>query len=76
MRDLVGHGDESSAWQRDIPMVIWTSAKFCANHPGDVQRISAAKDHAWQSDEMIHTLLDIMKIRMPQYEKEKSLLLD
>ncbi|WP_301892681.1 phosphoethanolamine transferase [Mitsuokella multacida] len=76
VRDLVGHGDESSAWQRDIPMVIWTSAKFRANHPGDVQRISAAKDHAWQSDEMIHTLLDIMKIRVPQYEKEKSLLLD
>lgn len=76
VRDLVGHGDESSAWQRDIPMVIWTSAKFRANHPEDVRRIHAAKDHAWQSDEMIHTLLDIMKIRMPQYEKEKSLLLD
>lgn len=76
VRDLVGHGDESSAWQRDIPMVIWTSARFRANHPEDVRRIHAAKDHAWQSDEMIHTLLDIMKIRMPQYEKEKSLLLD
>ena len=76
VRDLVGHGDESSSWQRDIPMVIWTSAKFRANHPEDVRRICAAKDHAWQSDEMIHTLLDVMKIRVPQYEKEKSLLLD
>lgn len=76
VRDLVGHGDESSSWQRDIPMVIWTSAKFRANHPEDVRRICAAKDHAWQSDEMIHTLLDLMKIRVPQYEKEKSLLLD
>jgi len=76
VRDLVGHGDESSAWQRDIPRVIWTSAKFRANHPEDVRRICAAKDHAWQSDEMIHTLLDLMKIRVPQYEKEKSLLLD
>ena len=76
VRDLVGHGDESSSWQRDIPMVIWTSAKFRANHPEDVRRICAAKGHAWQSDEMIHTLLDLMKIRVPQYEKEKSLLLD
>ena len=76
IRDLVGHGDESSAWQRDIPMVIWTSAKFRVHHPEDVRRICAAKDHAWQSDEMIHTLLDLMKIRVPQYEKEKSLLLD
>lgn len=76
VREIVGHGDESSAWQRDIPMVIWTSAKFRANHPADVLRIQAAKDHAWQSDEMIHTLLDLMKIRVPQYEKEKSLLFD
>lgn len=43
VREIVGHGDESSAWQ---------------------------------SDEMIHTLLDLMKIRVPQYEKEKSLLFD
>lgn len=76
IRDLVGHGDESSAWQRDIPMVIWTSAKFRVHHPEDVRRICAAKEHAWQSDEMIHTLLDLMKICVPQYEKEKSLLLD
>lgn len=76
VRDLVGHGDESSSWQRDIPMVIWTSAKFRVHHPEDVRRICAAKDHVWQSDEMIHTLLDFMKIRVPQYEKEKSLLLD
>lgn len=38
--------------------------------------LQAAKDRAWQSDEMIHTLLDLMKIRVPQYEKEKSLLFD
>lgn len=76
VREIVGHGDESSAWQRDIPMVIWTSAKFRANHPADVLRIQAAKERAWQSDEMIHTLLDLMKIRVPQYEKEKSLLFD
>ena len=76
VRELVGHGDESSAWQHDIPMVIWTSAKFRAEHPEDVRRIQAARDHAWQSDEMIHTVLDLLKIRVPQYEKEKSLLLD
>ncbi|WP_299144452.1 sulfatase-like hydrolase/transferase [uncultured Dialister sp.] len=75
VREIVGHGDESSAWQRDIPMVIWTSAKFRAHHPEDAARIERSKSHAWQSDEMIHTLLDLMKITVPQYEKEKSLLL-
>ena len=76
VRELVGHGDESSSWQHDVPMVIWTSTKFRANHAEDVRRIQAAKEHAWQSDEMIHTVLDLLKICVPQYEKEKSLLLD
>lgn len=76
VRELVGHGDESSSWQHDVPMVIWTSTKFRANHAEDVRRIQVAKDHAWQSDEMVHTVLDLLKICVPQYEKEKSLLLD
>lgn len=73
VRELVGHGDESSSWQHDVPMVIWTSTKFRANHAEDVRRIQVAKDHAWQSDEMVHTVLDLLKICVPQYEKEKSL---
>lgn len=75
VREIVGHGDESSRWQHEIPMVIWTSAKFRAHHPEDAARIGQAKDRRWCSDEMIHTLLDLMKIEVPQYEKEKSLLL-
>lgn len=75
VREIVGHGDESSRWQHEIPMVIWTSAKFRANHPEDAAHIGQAKDRRWCSDEMIHTLLDLMKIEVPQYEKEKSLLL-
>lgn len=75
VREIVGHGDESSMWQHEIPMVIWTSKKFHANHPADAARIAQSKDRTWCSDEMIHTLLDLMKIEVPQYEKEKSLLL-
>lgn len=74
VRSLAGHGDESSPWQRDIPCVFWMSEAFRAQHPAAAARIRRATGRAWQSDEMIHTLLDLMQIRVPSYDAQKSLL--
>lgn len=74
VRDLAGHGDESSPWQRDIPCVFWMSEAFRARHAADAARIRRAVGTPWQSDEMIHTLLDLMQIRAEEYEEGKSLL--
>ncbi len=74
VRDLAGHGDESSPWQRDIPCVFWMSEAFRARHAADAARIRRAVSTPWQSDEMIHTLLDLMQIRAEEYEEGKSLL--
>ncbi|MDY4474570.1 phosphoethanolamine transferase [Mitsuokella sp.] len=74
IRHLVGHGDESSAWQHDIPMVVWMSSAFQRNHADDAARIRRAAEKKWQSDEMIHTLLDLLKIRVPDFSAEKSIL--
>lgn len=74
VRSLAGHGDESSPWQRDIPCVFWMSETFRAQHPAAAARIRRATGRDWQSDEMIHTLLDLMQIRVPSYDAQKSLL--
>ena len=73
-RAQFGHGDETSPWQRAVPMVFWMSKAFRANHPTDVQRIEAARRNHWQSDEMIHTLLDLMHGRVADFDETKSLL--
>ena len=73
-RAQFGHGDETSPWQRDVPMVFWMSKAFRVNHPADVQRIEAARGNHWQSDEMIHTLLDLMHVRVADFDETKSLL--
>lgn len=73
-RAQFGHGDETSPWQRDVPMVFWMSKAFLVNHPADVQRIEAARGNHWQSDEMIHTLLDLMHVRVADFDETKSLL--
>ena len=73
-RAQFGHGDETSPWQRAVPMVFWMSNVFRTNHPADVQRIEAARGNHWQSDEMIHTLLDLMHVRVADFDETKSLL--
>ena len=72
-RAQFGHGDETSPWQRAVPMVFWMSKAFRANHPTDVQRIEVARRNHWQSDEMIHTLLDLMHVRVADFDETKSL---
>ncbi|MDY3298024.1 sulfatase-like hydrolase/transferase, partial [Selenomonas sp.] len=73
-RALFGHGDETSPWQRDVPMVFWMSEAFRAHHAADAARIAAARERHWQSDEMIHTILDLMHVRTPSFDEKKSLL--
>ena len=50
------------------------SEAFRARHAADAARIRRAVSTPWQSDEMIHTLLDLMQIRAEEYEEGKSLL--
>ena len=50
------------------------SRAFQTNRPAENARIRRATGTHWQSDEMIHTLLDLMKIRVPEYDETKSLL--
>ncbi len=73
-RAVVGHGDESSSWQRDIPMVCWTSEKFRAKRPALMARLAAASTRPYMTDDMIHTLLDLMQIEVPAYRRDKSIL--
>lgn len=73
-RAVVGHGDESSSWQRDIPMVCWTSEKFRAKRPALMARLAAASAQPYMTDDMIHTLLDLMQIEVPAYRPDKSIL--
>ena len=68
-----GHGPGPGGKELDIPMIVWTSAAFKANHPDLVQRISAAKDLPFMTDDMIHALLDLMAIETTDFDSRRSL---
>ena len=54
-------------------MVVWCSKKFKENHSELEQKISAAKNLPFMTDDMIHALLDLMQIQTPDFDSRKSL---
>jgi glucan phosphoethanolaminetransferase (alkaline phosphatase superfamily) len=74
VRAICGHGDETSSWQREIPMLVWTSARFRAAYPELQARLAGSVDRPYMTDDMIHTLLDLMQISTPEYNPAKSIL--
>lgn len=68
-----GHGPGPGGKELDIPMIVWTSETFKKNHPELMERITAAKDLPFMTDDMIHALLDLMKIETADFDSRKSL---
>ena len=60
----------------EIPMMIWVSNKFQAAYPELVARIRRSKDRPFMTDDMIHTLLDLIQIRTKEFNERLSLIND
>ena len=70
----LGHGPGGKdKWQYEIPMVIWCSKQFKENHSELVEKISSTKNLPFMTDDMIHSLLDLMEIQTPDFDSRKSL---
>lgn len=68
-----GHGSGKSSVVVEIPMIVWTSEAFKANHPDLERRIRAAKDLPFMTDDMIHALLDLMAVETTDFDSRRSL---
>ena len=70
----LGHGPlGNDKYQYEIPMIVWLSETCKKNHPELEQKISAAKNLPFMTDDMIHALLDLMQIQTPDFDSSKSL---
>ena len=68
-----GHGPGPGGKVLEIPMIVWFSEQFKKNYPELVQKIFAAKNLPFMTDDMIHALLDLMQIQTPEFDSRKSL---
>lgn len=72
---LAGHVEENPTHQQlEVPLIFWASPKYKEKHPDTWQAICAAASRPYMTDDMIHTLLDILNIRTPEFDPAKSVI--
>ena len=72
--NMSGHVEEHpNRYMLEVPLIIYGSPAWRATHPEKWQQICAAVQRPYMTDDMIHTLLDLLNIRTPEYDASKSL---
>ncbi|SFH62450.1 protein of unknown function [Selenomonas ruminantium] len=73
--NFAGHVEENpNRQQLEVPLVFWASPAYRQKHPEKWQAICAAVNRPYMTDDMIHTLLDILDIRTPEFNPAKSVI--
>ena len=60
----------------EIPMIIWTSQKFKSEYPEINGKIAGSVNKPFMTDDMIHLILDIMRIETSDFDPTKSVIND
>lgn len=70
-----GHVEENPNHQQvEVPLIFWASPSYRQKHPEKWQTICAAVHCPYMTDDMIHTILDMLDIRTPEYNAAKSVI--
>ena len=74
---FLGHFEGTNdRYIHEIPMVIWLSQQFSDTYHELEHRIAASTHKPYMTDDIIHTLLDIMSIETSEYEPSRSIIND
>ncbi|MBQ7153988.1 MAG: sulfatase-like hydrolase/transferase [Synergistaceae bacterium] len=72
---LLGHNEGTpSRFMIEIPMIIWVSDIFSKTYPELEARIAQSVNRPYMTDDMIHTILDIMSIETQDFDPAKSII--
>ncbi|WP_295099564.1 phosphoethanolamine transferase [Selenomonas sp.] len=73
--NFAGHVEENPNHQQlEVPLIFWASPKYREKHPQKWQAICAAVNRPYMTDDMIHTIMDLIGIKTPEYRPEKSVI--
>ena len=67
----LGHGMESR-FTYEIPLIFIASREFLSDHAKLWQRLAAAKDKPFMSDDLAHLLADIIDVAPLEFDERKS----
>ena len=71
---MSGHVEEHpNRYMLEVPLIIYASPAWREHHPDKRQAIEAAVNRPYMTDDMIHTLLDLLDIRTPEFDPTRSI---
>lgn len=73
-KKIAGHGDiDINNHKVEIPMLVYMSKTFQKNYPYITNRIRLSAHHPFMTDDMIHSILDLMEIQTKEYSPSLSI---
>ena len=73
-KKIAGHGDiDINNHKVEIPMLVYMSKIFQKNYPYITNRIRLSAHHPFMTDDMIHSILDLMEIQTKEYRPSLSI---
>ncbi len=73
--DLAGHVEENpTKYTVEVPLIFWGSEQFRETHSEIWNAILSAVHRPYMTDDMIHTLMDIMEIHTKEFMPQKSVI--
>lgn len=74
-REFIGHGDSKySKYMLEIPFLIFISDKLKNSNPNLIKNIKNSVNNPYMTDDVIHTILDILNINTPDFDKTRSII--
>ncbi|MBQ6773354.1 MAG: hypothetical protein IJP48_04740 [Synergistaceae bacterium] len=72
--NFMGHSEAANRTRAmlEVPVIIWTSSQFKTSYPDICRRIALSVDNEFTTDNIIHAVLNIMKIETKEYDPAKS----
>ncbi len=59
-----------------IPFIVWLSESYKNNYPGVAERMKKALNRRYQTDRVIHTIIDLSRLQHHFYAEEDSVISD
>lgn len=73
--NINGHVEENATRNMiEVPMIIWGSKTFRKKHAHLWEKLIKARNNPYMTDDMIHTLLDIMAIKTRDFDPTRSVI--
>ncbi len=71
---FAGHIEENANRHMiEVPLIFWASDKFKVKYPDKWAQILSCTDRPYMTDDMIHTVLDLVDIATEDYEPGRSI---